>query len=161
MKDRNLKLGLLGLMIFSFTVLKGQDPQFSQFYNSSLYYNPATAGISQDLRFSSSYRKLWNKIPGDLSTYFVSVDYQWSEKKVGLGLLMLSDNEGLHNLRTQRLELIYSYRIIQDKDKMLQFGMSAFSINIKDLKNHDFIFTDQLDPIYGVVQQSSFIHMKM
>jgi type IX secretion system PorP/SprF family membrane protein len=158
MKNRNLKFGFLGLMIFSFTVLNGQDPQFSQFFNSSLYYNPATAGISQDLRFSSSYRKLWNKIPGDLSTFFVSVDYQWSEKKVGLGLLMLSDNEGLHNLRTQRFELIYSYRIIQDKDKMLQFGMSAFSINIKDLKNHDFIFTDQLDPIYGVIQQSSYTY---
>jgi type IX secretion system PorP/SprF family membrane protein len=88
MKDKNLKWGLLGLMIFSFTVLKGQDPQFSQFYNSSLYYNPATAGISRDLRFSSSYRKLWSKIPGDLSTYFISADYQLSESNVGIGFLM-------------------------------------------------------------------------
>jgi type IX secretion system PorP/SprF family membrane protein len=156
MKGKNLKLGLLGFMIFSFTVINGQDPQFSQFYNSSLYYNPATEGISRDLRFSSSYRKLWSKIPGDLTTYFVSVDYQWSETNMGLGFLMLSDNEGLHHMRTRRAELIYSYRI-QKPDKMLQFGMSVFSVNIKDFQSKDFIFSDQLDPIYGVVQPSSFI----
>jgi type IX secretion system PorP/SprF family membrane protein len=156
MKGKNLKPGLLGLMIFSFTVLKGQDPQFSQFYNTSLYYNPATAGLSRDFRFSASYRKLWSKIPGDLSTYYISTDYQWSEKNVGIGFLMLNDNEGLHNLRTQRLEVMLSYRI-QSPDKMLQFGLTAFSINKRDFQNNGFIFTDQLDPIHGVVQPSSFM----
>jgi type IX secretion system PorP/SprF family membrane protein len=157
MQHKKLKLGLLGLMIFSFTLLKGQDPQFSQFYNTSLYYNPATAGISRDLRFSSSYRKLWSKIPGDLSTYYISADYQWSEKNVGIGFLMLNDNEGLHNLRTQRLELVLSYRI-QSPDKMLQFGLTAFSINKRDFKNNGLIFSDQLDPLHGVVQQSAFMY---
>ena len=156
MKDLIIKAGLWGFMIFSFTVLRSQDPQFSQFYNSSLYYNPATVGISQDLRFSSSYRNLWSNIPGDLSTYFLSFDYRWSKKNVGIGFLMLSDNEGLHHMRTQRMELIYSYRI-QNESKMLQFGMSAFSINIRDFKKGNFIFTDQLDPVHGVVQPSSFI----
>jgi type IX secretion system PorP/SprF family membrane protein len=158
MKVKYLKMGLCGLMIFSFTLLNGQDPQFSQFYNSSLYYNPATAGLTRDLRISTSYRKLWSKIPGDLSTYFFSVDYRWSKPKVGVGLLVLNDNEGLHKLRTQRMELIFSYRPIDARDKMLQFGMSVFSINKKDFRNNDFIFTDQLDPIYGVVQQSSFMY---
>ena len=157
MKDGQLKYVLLGLMIFSFTVLKSQDPQFSQFYNTSLYYNPATAGITRDLRFSSSFRKQWSKIPGDLSTYFLSADYQWSKTNMGIGFLMLNDNEGLHHLRTQRVEFIYSYRI-QKPDRMLQFGMSIFSLNKKDFKNNGFVFSDQLDPIYGVVQPSSFAY---
>ena len=144
-------------MIFSFSVLEGQDPQFSQFYNSSLYYNPATAGISSDLRFSSTYRNLWSRIPGDLSTYFISVDYQWSKKNIGVGFLMLNDNEGFHRIRTSRVELIYSYRVLQDRDKMLQLGMSVFSINLRDFQNSDFVFTDMLDPIHGVVRQSSFL----
>ncbi|MBE0654395.1 MAG: PorP/SprF family type IX secretion system membrane protein, partial [Bacteroidales bacterium] len=152
----NLKWGIFGTLLFIFSGLQAQDPQFSQFYNNSLYYNPATAGITQDLRFSSSYRNLWSNIPGDLSTYFISIDYQWSEKNMGLGFLMLSDNEGLHHLRTQRMEFIYSYRL-QSKYRMLQFCMTAFSINFRDFKNNDFVFTDQLDPIYGVVQQSSFV----
>ncbi len=157
MKDKKLTLGILGLLFCFFSSINAQDPQFSQFYNTSLYYNPATAGLSQDLRFSSSYRNLWSNIPGDISTYFLSVDYQWTTKNIGIGLLMLSDNEGLNNLRTQRFELIYSYRI-QSKNKMFQFGMTVFSLNIRDLKNKEFVFIDQLDPIYGVVQESSFIH---
>ncbi len=156
MNDIMLRLFILGLLLSLFNGIKAQDPQFSQFYNSSLYYNPATAGISQDLRFSSSYRNLWSNIPGDLSTYFLSVDYQWARKNVGLGFLMLSDNEGLNNLRTQRFELIYSYRI-QSRNKMLQLGMSAFSLNIRDLKIEDLVFIDQLDPIHGIVQQSVFL----
>ena len=160
MKGKKIQLVLWGFIILSVTDIYAQDPQFSQFFNSSLYYNPATAGISQDLRFSSAYRNLWSNIPGDLSTYFISADYQWSEKNVGIGFLLLSDNEGLHTMRTQRMELIYSYRI-QNKYRMLQFGMSAFSINIKDFKNASFIFTDQLDPIHGVVQQSSFINEEL
>ncbi len=156
MNGMTSKIYLAGLLFFLFKGLAAQDPQFSQFFNSSLYYNPATAGLTQDLRFSSSYRNLWNNIPGDLSTYFISADYQWSEKNIGIGMLMLSDNEGLHHLRTQRFELVYSYRI-QSRDRMLQFGMSAFSINLKDFKDDNFVFTDQLDPIHGVVQPSSFV----
>lgn len=147
----------MGVMLICVAMgVQGQDPQFSQFYNSSIYYNPATAGLTQDLRFNTSYRDLWTSIPGDLSTYFFSMDYQWTDKNVGLGLLMMNDNEGLHNLRTQRLELVYSYRI-QSRNRMLQFGMSAISLNVRDLQNDEFVFTDQLDPIHGVVQQSAFV----
>ena len=156
MRDKCFKLAIWGLMICLFSGINAQDPQFSQFYNSSLYYNPATAGISPDLRLSSSYRNLWSGIPGDISSYFLSVDYQWAKKNVGIGFLMMNNNEGLHRLSTQRAELIYSYRI-QSKYRLLQFGMTAFSINIRDFKKDGFIFTDQLDPIYGVIQQSSFV----
>jgi len=158
MNYKNLKPVLLGLMAFSFTVLKSQDPQFSQFYNSSIYYNPATAGITRDLRFLSTYRNLWSKIPGDLSTYYLSADYQWSEKNIGIGFLVLNDNGGYHRIRTNRIELVYSYRMIQEKNKILQVGMSVFSLNFRNLQNNDFIFTDQLDPIGGVVRQSTFVN---
>jgi type IX secretion system PorP/SprF family membrane protein len=157
MNNIRLRLYMWGMLVCFSTGIHGQDPQFSQFYNSSLYYNPATAGITQDLRFSSSYRNLWSNIPGDLSTYFFSVDYQLTKKNMGLGFLMLGDNEGLNNQSTQRFELIYSYRI-QSKNKLLQFGMTVFSLNIRDLKDKNFVFTDQLDAIHGVVQQSAFIH---
>ena len=116
MNSIRLRLYMWGLLVCFSTGIHAQDPQFSQFYNSSLYYNPATAGITQDLRFSSSYRNLWSNIPGDLSTYFLSVDYQLTKKNMGLGFLMLGDNEGLNNQSTQRFELIYSYRI-QSRNK--------------------------------------------
>ncbi len=125
MNNIQLRSCIWGLLIILSTGIHAQDPQFSQFYNSSLYYNPATAGITQDLRFSSSYRNLWSNIPGDLSTYFLSVDYQLTKKNMGLGFLMLGDNEGLNNQSTQRFELIYSYRI-QSRNKLLQFGMTVF-----------------------------------
>jgi type IX secretion system PorP/SprF family membrane protein len=158
MKDKKLKLGLWGLMIFSFGVLQGQDPQFSQFYNNSLYYNPATAGISGDLRFLSTYRNLWSKIPGHLSTYFVSVDYYWTEKKMGVGFLILNNDEGWHNVKTSRIELIYSFSAIQEENRMLQFGVSVISLNFRNFKTRDLVFVDQLNPFNNNIGQSSFIY---
>lgn len=145
------------MMIFSFLTLRGQDPQFSQFYNHSLYYNPAATGISRDLRFLSTYRNLWCKIPGDLSTYFISADYQWAEKKAGLGFLLLNDYEGLHHIKTTRAELTFSYRVIQEENTMLQFGMSVFSVNIRDFQTNGLIFSDQPDLTTRTVGQSTYI----
>jgi len=158
MRNKKLRLGLTGLLIFFFIDMKGQDPQFSQFFNCPIYYNPATAGMSEDLRILSTYRNLWSKIPGDLSTSFVSVDYLWPGTNNGLGLLVLNNNEGLHRIRTSRIELIYAYRVIREEDVMLQLGMSVFSINLRDFHNRDLIFSDQLDPIGGVVRQSAFVN---
>lgn len=143
---------LLGLFIN----VKGQDPQFSQFYNNFMYYNPATTGMTQDLRISSSYRNLWKNIPGDLSTYFVTIDHQLRSRNIGLGFLMFNNNEGQHNLRNQRYEMFYSYRI-EAKNKMLQFGATIFSLNIRDFNRKGFVFSDQLDPIHGVVQESAYV----
>ena len=151
------KSGIIALISVISFVLRAQDPQFSQFYNNTMYYNPATTGLTQDLRLSTSYRNQWNNIPGEFSTYFISLDYQLRSKNIGLGLLMFNDNEGLHNLRTQRFELFYSYRI-QAKNKLLQLGATVFSLNVRDLNNDGFIFGDQLDPVHGVVQNSSFIY---
>jgi len=155
-----MNFGVWVLLACLMNGLHAQDPQFSQFYNSMLYYNPATAGLTQDLRFTSSYRNLYSSIPGDISSYFLAADYQWSARNVGLGLLLLGDNEGYNNMKYQRFELIYSYRI-QTQDRLLQFGMSLISLNIRGIQNDDFVFTEQLDPIYGNIQSSSFVYDKI
>ena len=200
MKFMIQKYSIWVVLISSFSSLKAQDPQFSQFYNNSLYYNPSTIGIlyhnpstvnsssiipvnpgaryvdpatsdiSSNIRFTSSYRKQWRNIPGDLSNYYVSVDYlllkrnkngKELKKNIGIGFLALSDNEGLNNLSTQRFETMFTYRLRLNNTSMLQFGMTIFSLNTRGLKNSNFVFTDQLDPLHGVVQQSSFIHDKI
>lgn len=137
--------------------LFGQDPQFSQFFNNTMYYNPAVTGIDKDLRVSTAYRDLWKNIPGDLATYFISVDYQLTKKPIGLGLLMFNDQEGLHNLRTQRFETFFSYRFSCMKGNQTQLGISIISLNIRDISDDGFVFVDQLNPVHGVVQESSYI----
>lgn len=135
--------------------LYGQDPQFSQFYNNSTYYNPAAAGIESDLRLTTNYRSLWSKVPGDFKTYYLSTDYQVSGKNIGFGFLLLNDNEGYQHLLTSRAELMFSYRL-QKKNSLFQFGLSVFSINVKNFLKGSLVFTDQLDPIYGNIFQSSY-----
>lgn len=137
--------------------LNAQDPQFSQFYNNMMYYNPATVGLTQDFRVTSTYRRLWKNIPGDLSSSFFTIDHQISNINTGLGFLMLNNSEGTENLRNQRFELFYSYRIPTGQYSILQMGMTVFSLNVSDFTTDGLVFSDQLDPVHGDQGVTSFV----
>jgi len=205
MKYILLKLYISGILTCLLTGLKAQDPQFSQFNNSSLYYNPATigilffnplnahnegllndsktinnadpatAGLSGNIRISSTYRNQWSAVQGDLSDFLISIDglllkkkseHQVNNLNSGLGFIMLNNNEGFNHLKTQRFELIYSYRIkFGTSDicnnfssrNMVQFGFSL-SNNIRNMQKDGFIFPDQIDPVIGPInKQSAFV----
>lgn len=151
------------LWVFIFllpTLLYGQDPQFSQYYNHLIYYNPATTGMNRDLRINAGYRNLWSRVPGDFSTYLFTADYSWLKKRTGLGVLILNDNQGFNRLNTQRMEMLYSFKMVSSNNLVIQGGLSG-SYNRRELRDGDFVFADQLDPIHGIVQQSGFVSQQL
>jgi len=99
---------LIGLLFLT-SVIKGQDPQFSQFYANQLYLAPSFAGATEDYRFSINWRNQWPSIPGVFHTYSVSFDKAIPNFNSGIGFLATYDVAGSGDLSTTNLSLLYSY----------------------------------------------------
>ncbi|MGB1253256.1 MAG: type IX secretion system membrane protein PorP/SprF, partial [Candidatus Promineifilaceae bacterium] len=68
------KIGVMFLMSLSLMGYS-QDPQFSQFYASPLYLNPAFTGNVDLGQFAFSYRNQWPGIPGKFISYSASYEH--------------------------------------------------------------------------------------
>jgi type IX secretion system PorP/SprF family membrane protein len=62
------------LLFFVFTVASGQDPQFSQYYQSPLYLNPGFTGITNQQRATFIHRVQWPNLPQSFATFAASYD---------------------------------------------------------------------------------------
>src|ERR1700712_3953823 len=72
-----------------------QDHIYSQFYNAPNYLNPALNGqFDGDLRMNLIYRNQWSQIPGSLTYYTFSLDYQIPKFGGGVGLMITKSSEG-------------------------------------------------------------------
>jgi type IX secretion system PorP/SprF family membrane protein len=124
--------------------VKGQDPQFSQFFAAPLYLNPSFAGSTPQHRFIGNYRNQWPSIPNAFATYAFSYDLNLSRLNSGIGFMAMTDKAGSANLRSTTLNFIYSYKInIADKwviAPSLQFGYGGRSLEYGNL-----IFGDQIE----------------
>lgn len=100
---------LIGFLLFTSVVIKGQDPQFSQFYANQLYLAPSFAGATEDYRFALNWRNQWPSIPGVFHTYSVSFDKAVPNFNSGIGILATYDVAGSGNLSTTNIGLLYSY----------------------------------------------------
>jgi type IX secretion system PorP/SprF family membrane protein len=132
-----------------------QDPNYSQFYNNPVYYNPAMTAINNGMTFRSNARNLWGPIPGKFNTYSATFESQ-SAYKMGLGLNCFSDVAGEGLLRTNAAYLSYSYRPIDTRNFILQAGLSGGFIS-KGIDWSKFTFSDQYDETMGLVRPSNFI----
>jgi type IX secretion system PorP/SprF family membrane protein len=122
--------------------VKGQDPQFSQFYASPLYLGPSMAGSGEYSRLILNYRDQWPKLSGRFVTYALSFDHFIHKYKSGIGLLFLHDNAGNGKLTTTQLGLNYSYRLIINRDFMIQPGLQ-FQYFQRNLNFNKLTFADQ------------------
>jgi type IX secretion system PorP/SprF family membrane protein len=149
---RKLYFILVSILIAFAT--NAQDPNFSQFFNNPLYYNPGNAGINGGLHLSGSYRSLWSPIPSKFNTLGLAADAQ-AINKIGLGTTFYSDIEGEGFLRTNALNFYYSYRPIETRNLRLQLGASGGVVN-KNIDYDNLVFSDQLDEVFGEVGTSQF-----
>lgn len=80
--------------------LMSQDAVFSQYYSSSLYLNPALAGIETQTTIGANYRTQWNKLVLPFNTFQLSVVQPLFERGArrkqigGVGISVLDDTAG-------------------------------------------------------------------
>lgn len=138
------------LFLISLAAVKGQDPQFSQFYAAPLYLGPSMAGASGNDRLGLNFRDQWPKLSGKYITYAVSYDQYISRYNSGAGLIFMRDDAGSGKLTTTQVGLNYSYRIRATKDFFLQPGMQfqyfERKINFSKITFADQFYGDQILP---------------
>lgn len=148
-------LQLLYFCFFNFVVFS-QDPNFSQFYNIPVYYNPAMNAMDNGFTITSQNRALWGLIPKQLNTFVLAAEVE-SIGPFNLGCLAVSDYEGQSNLNTNSGYFNFSFTptVFNPSKHKIQFGSSIGVIN-RTINSKNFVFSDQLDEVYGNINPTKF-----
>ena len=116
-------LTLIFLLIFIKTASSQQDAQYSQYMFNSLVINPAYAGYKETKNMSLLHRDQWTGFDGAPKTQTLIADGAFgADKKIGLGLSVVSDRAGLN--RKNSVHGNYAYRIPMGDEARLAFGIS-------------------------------------
>ena len=153
MKQTKYLMFLLAVLLVKISF--AQDPNFSQFYNNSLYYNPGMTAIGNGLAMRMNYRNQWAPVAGKFNTFSFSLDAE-AVGKTGLGFLASSDIAGEGKLRTQQIAGMYSYRPLETKRLIVQLGFGGAFV-YKRVDWSQFVFSDNLDEVFGNVNSSAFV----
>ncbi|MBL7849296.1 MAG: type IX secretion system membrane protein PorP/SprF [Cyclobacteriaceae bacterium] len=138
---RNVWLGFFLLMA---SVAFGQDPQFSQYYQSPLYLNPGFTGVTPQQRLTFNHRLQWPNLPQAFSTFAASYDIWVNELSSGFGILATTDKMGSAGWRTTNVNLLYSYKLQLNKNWMFSPGL-AFGYGINGLDRSKLTMGDGLE----------------
>lgn len=155
---KNIRIYLLiTLAALVSTLVQAQDPLFSQFYNNPVYYNPGAVGLTPGLRARFTVRDQWPQLPADLRNYTFSMDM--AERNIpgsgGLGLMVMSDNAGAGYLKTSTVGLSSAVRVALQDNMVTQVGIMTSFVQ-KRINWDNLVFTDQLNPVYGNIYETSF-----
>jgi len=135
-----------------------QSATFSQFFNNPVYYNPAFTGSHPGLRVRLLHRKQWMQLSNPYDNSVLTIDI--AERNIpgagGLGIIVNNDYDGLGFVNTQSAAFAYSARVRLSDAFYTQVGISAAAVT-KTIDWGRLIFSDQLDPIRGVVDYSNFV----
>ena len=147
---------LLTLLCF---IAEAQDAVFSQFYNSTLYLNPALAGIEDDLTFSTNHRTQWSALLFPYTTTQASLIVPFHENKHakpyghrgGLGLSVYTDVAGQNNnFKTTGVNGNFAYNLHLDKhhEHVVSMGLQIGFIQ-KRVDTSTLQWGSQYDPFIG------------
>ncbi|MGZ3862704.1 MAG: PorP/SprF family type IX secretion system membrane protein [Bacteroidia bacterium] len=146
--------------IFSFFLLAAflhaqQVGMYNHYFFKPMIYNPAFTGNGEEMQASIISRAQWSGFQNAPQLNIFALDAPLKEKKIGLGLMLISDRKGI-NQRTGG-NILYSYRIDFSEDARLLLGLSAGVVN----QTVDFskaIAENSNDPtlFYGAQQKTTF-----
>ena len=156
---KNLKslIVLLGCLLVVIAV-KAQDVNFTQYFSTPMYYNPAFTGINTGVRARFSFRDQWPSLPAAYKSYFFSADVgdRGLPGAGGIGLWVNSNNDGVAFIHDLMVGLNLSVRIPITSYLVTQVGIKA-AIGQRRVNWDDLVWTDQLSELYGNIYQSSFV----
>jgi type IX secretion system PorP/SprF family membrane protein len=144
---------LLVLSLLYCTLLKAQDPVFSQFYAAPMQLNPALTGLVAAPVIGINYRNQWPSLPNAYASYALSFSQYIPKINSGLGALVTADVSGGGLYATYKLGVFYAYDIRFSKDFYIRAGFDAYFVNARLAWNR-LIFFDQLDLQTGAVDQN-------
>lgn len=146
-------LSLIGMVPAAFT----QDMNYSQYFSTPLYYNPAYTGINTGIRARFLFRDQWPSLPIAFKSYYFSADL--GDRNLpgsgGLGIMINQDTPGPGLINNFGASLTVSVRIPITSYMVSQLGVKA-GIMQRRINWDDLVFASQLDPKYGNIYTSTF-----
>jgi len=156
------KYAVLIFVVSTFGVPKlvyGQDAVFSQFFNTTLYLNPALAGIEDDFVVNMNHRTQWKTLAFPYTTSQVSLIMPYYSSMHGnpyghvggFGLSAYNDLAGEnHSFRTTGLNATGAYNLPFDHNfvNQISFGLQLGMIN-KTIDTSKLQWGEQYDPYIG------------
>ena len=140
-------LYILALNLLASNQIFAQDPVFSQFYTSSLYLNPALAGLEKDVVLGMNYRTQWAGVNLPFRSFQFSAIHPILQQGVkskhlgGFGATLFSDEAGPNReVVSQGFSVASSYNFHLDRSgnhliaMALQFGVLQRQINMDALQ---------------------------
>lgn len=132
-----------------------QEPIFFQYFMNPIYMNPALSGETDGIRFTTSHRNQWKFVPSNFATTSYSID-SWVPGPMSFSVLHLQNVEGEGSLENKYTSIGGGYRFQIKKDVKMQLGLQ-YQRNTRRIDWSKLVFTDNLDPMLGHVNSSSFI----
>ncbi len=148
---------LLGSLFLNLAT-HGQDMNYSQYFSTPIYYNPAFTGLNTGLRARFLFRDQWPSLPIDYKSYYFSADL--GDRNLpgsgGLGITINSDTPGIGLINNLSAALNIGVRIPITAFLVAQVGIKA-AIMQRKINWEKLVFADNLDPRYGNIYQTSFV----
>jgi len=159
MKNLISHIGLTLIFALAFlTTSLAQDPYYSQYYNTPIYYNPAMTGITDGLKIKMMYRNQWPQYSDNLKGYNFAMDVaeRYMPGAGGVGIIFNTNKEGKGLIKQNMIGGLASTRVQINRNLISQFGFMASYVQ-KQINNNDFVYSDQLDNRHGLLYpRSSF-----
>ena len=155
--SQKLVSGFKILVVIAFILLmttalqvKGQDPEFSQFYANPLYLNPAFTGTSEYQRVVANYRNQWPKQGNTYVTYNFTWDQFVSSIRSGFGVKLMYDRELNGVVNSINTSFLYSYHIKVNDRLFYTMALEAGFI-YKQFNTSGLIFPGMIDQETGTI----------
>jgi type IX secretion system PorP/SprF family membrane protein len=155
---KTITIFILAILSVIACSVNAQDPNYTQFINNPVYYNPAYTGLYTGIRARFSFRDLWPALPYDFKAYHFDADL--GDRNLpgsgGLGLFINTDNEGIGFIKNLNIGVSLAVRIPFNALSIGQIGIIASWLQ-KSVNWDDFVFSDALSERYGNTYPTSFI----
>lgn len=118
---------------------QAQDTQFSQYYATGAYLNPALVGVTNNTSTGLQYRDQWRKLGNHFTSALVHGEHLFEKANSGVGVLFHQSVEGSGKLTTQELSGIYSFRIrLNEKRSLVPAIQGTYTTRSIDFSGLDF-----------------------
>lgn len=145
---------LIIILIGKIVPLKGQDPEFTQYYANPIYLNPAFAGSNRCPRLAINYRNQWPSLTGTYVTTSASYDQHVESVYGGLGIIVMNDRAGENTLKSNSINLMYAYNLRVNRKFSIRFGLQAGYFQ-RTIDWNKLNFGDMIDERSGFIYQSN------
>jgi type IX secretion system PorP/SprF family membrane protein len=134
---------LIGVLCIGSTAMAQQEPQFTQFWNTLSYVNPA-AGVNENTCEAFVVaRNQWNKIAGNPNTQLVTYTNRLKKISNAVGGSYMHENIGFSTFH--KVKATYAYQFRLGRRTFLTCGLAA---GVQYMKNSGvFVTGPGIDPI--------------